>query len=288
MGLRIANHSEGMLTYWRQLQRKPELIFGAGLVAVLLFASACAHSRRGEIPAAALVPQTPRFLTSPMAVLLTNSSGFSAHVTVDSRTVSSAAGAVHGDLLGRGSQLLFQPASVASGKKAERASGSAFIWDVAQARGLLLNEALQGYAPIASASRPTNLLVRAASTNSNAEGIDGHPCIRQDIVVTSSDGTTNEFQVWRGTDLNGFPLRITATQEGITLNLAAVRLEAPPANLFQPPDGFAKYDSPDAMSSELLARQADYRRETPREVGEGFRSPPPGTYPGTYPGGPYR
>lgn len=255
---------------------------------VLLFAPACAHSRRGEIPAAALVPQTPGFLTGPMAVLLTNSSGFSARVTVDSRTFSSTAGAVHGDLLGRGSILLFQPSTVASGKKGERASGSAFIWDVSQSRGFLLNEALQGYAPIASASHPTNLLIRSASTNSNTEGIDGHPCIRQDVVVISSDGTNNEFQVWRGTDLHGFPLRITSTQDGITLNVAAIRLEAPPANLFQPPDGFAKYDSPEVMSSELLARQADYRRETPREVGEGFRPPPPGTYPGTYPGGPYR
>jgi hypothetical protein len=46
----------------------------------------------------------------------------------------------------------------------------------------------------------------------------------------------------------------------VTLTLSKVRLEAVPNDLFQPPNGFTKYDSAEVMINELSSRQLNLKQ----------------------------
>ena len=244
-------------------------------------------------------PEPPVFLSGPMALLLTNADGFRARVTLETRSSSNRLAALPGrrsglevlagELLGRGSKLLFTSGAGGSGGKGAGAGANTFIWDVAQNRGFILSEPLQGYAPISSSARFTNLVLKTRPDNSTPRKVAGQRCDPQEAIVTSSDGVAAVFQVWRAADLKGLPLQISsaAGPATISLSFSKIRLEVPPSDVFLPPDSFTKYDNPEAMMTELAARQQDIRRtgtgasdrtaqrERPEErSGRGYRGGP--------------
>ena len=216
-----------------------------------------------------------------MAVLLTNTDGFNAHVVMETRPSSNRAASVSGELIGRGSKLFFAPDESTLGKKRHPGGGIYFIWDVTAGSGYMLSEALQGYAPISSVARVTNVVIETGAENPAPEKVGGHPCEQEQVSVASSDGSTTPFRIWRAMDLKGFAVRInTATNSTfLSLNFASVRLEAPSGELFQPPEGFTKYASAEAMMNELMAREQNLRRikiytpgePAPAEGREGYR-----------------
>ena len=71
------------------------------------------------------------------------------------------------------------------------------------------------------------------------------------------------FRVWRAADLKGLPLRIQCPSGGVplTLTLSKVSLEAVPNDLFLPPNGFTKYESPEAMMTEMALRRVNLSRK---------------------------
>ena len=78
------------------------------------------------------------------------------------------------------------------------------------------------------------------------------------------------------------PLRITGIANGapITLAFSAIRREQVPEDLFQPPNGFTKYDSPEAMMTEMALRKVNLGRKRVYEVpesepGTGLNTPAP-------------
>jgi len=234
------------------------------LLGSLLLASGCFFSgRKGSDSSSALIaPRPPEFLNGPVAVLLTNASGFSGHVTLETRWSSGPPDVASGDLLARGTQLLFAGQNAKS--KAARSRGEEmFSWDVAAGRGYVFNEALQGYAPITSSLAVTNIAVQPVSAP--PENIAGHRCQPEQVTLVSNDGVKAAFEVWRAPDLNGLPLRITSAGNpgSFTFNLSSVRLEAPAAKIFAPPDGFTMYDSAESMVAELVTRQHNLKRNTP-------------------------
>src|SRR2546430_12553251 len=101
------------------------------LFAAAFLITGCAHSPKEEsIRSAASRP--PSFLTGPMALLLTNgAAGFSARVVVSGQPVSDTPEFNAGELLGRGSKLLFAPDFKGS-KARVRAGGVSFLWDSAE------------------------------------------------------------------------------------------------------------------------------------------------------------
>ncbi len=258
---------------------------GAGLLkpAWLLFLAflpvGCAHSPVGEydsvLSAAFSQVQPPAFLAGPMAVLLTDAHGFSGHVVLHAGIASNGGAMVSGELLVRSNKLLFVQAGSSALKKRLCAGGISFIWDAADNHGYVLSEALQGYAPISFNVRPTNLIMSAASTAPQRVG--GHPCGQEVATVSSSDGAVTLFHVWRAPDLNGLPVQITTATNTtpLALSLSNFRLEAPSAAEFQPPDGFARYDTAEAMMSELTMRQQNLKRR----VTGGSTEPEPITSP---------
>jgi hypothetical protein len=239
---------------------------GLGLLLVATLVAGCASSSsKGDRAGGFQVmptPTTPLFLNGPMALLLTNAEGFRARVVLEGAGISQASQTTAGELMVRGSKLLFAPEPVKVAKKQPRPEDSAFIWDVNESRGYLLNEPLQAYAPVSSSRQFTNVTAGTPLNNASPEKIAGHLCQATEVTVTASDGVATVFQVWRAADLKGLPLRIHCPPGGVplTLTLSKVRLEAVPNDLFLPPNGFTKYDSPEGMMTEMALRKVNMSR----------------------------
>ena len=203
-----------------------------------------------------------------MALLLTNVDGFQARAVLEGPPSAERFNIVAGGLMERGGKLLFTPERVPTADKHSRAEDFSYIWDVGENRGYMLNGPLQGYAPVSSNARFTNVVV--GSKHLAPEKVAGHPCEQTEATVAASDGRTLTFHVWRATDLKDLAVRITCAPEGkpLTLTLSKVRLEQPPSDLFLPPDGFTKYSSAEGMVSELAARQENLKQK------HGWQPPP--------------
>jgi hypothetical protein len=257
--------------------RKPGRVgigwLGGWIVAAALLAAGC-HSRNKDRLGLG-PPATPPFLNGPMAVLLTNSTGFSARVVMTTGTPPIPTQTITGELLCRGSELLFAPDPKSPAEKRFARAGFSFVWNVASQRGFLLSEALQGCAPISSQLHSTE--VRPLPSRSVSERIEGHPCMRTEVEVQSSDGSKTPFRVWRASDLQEIPLRVATTAVGrsMVLNLSKVRIETPAARLFVPPDSFTRLDSAETVMAEMAMRQENLKRKVTEETPPGESAGPP-------------
>jgi len=237
--------------------------FALSLLLVAALATGCAHSSRDAAfgVAAGQPPpsQPPVFLSGPMALLFTNVSGFRARVVLEEGVPGTQA--TTGELIGRGGNLLFLPTVDKAALKRSLAAGSAFSWDVSAHRGCIISGPMQAYAPITSSRLFTNF-VNSAVAGAAAERTEGHSCQRVEAVVAADDGSITAFRLWRATDLQGLPLRITCTSGStpLTLTLSKPSLEIPPDDLFLPPAGFTKYDSALTLLGELSIRQQNLKR----------------------------
>jgi len=238
----------------------------AGGLFSLIMLSGCSHSHEAELRDAGIVgnyaAEPPTFLTGPMGVLLTNASGYGAHVTAQNESLGGPQGVNSGQLFCRGTKLLFAPISSEPKKKQARGGGFAFIWDVSSGSGFVLSGALQAYAPVSSSVHATNVVKQGGGT------------ALQTATVQMSDGTAMTFQILPGTDALGVPGRITGSgsRMPLALSLSNVRAGVPPEDVFIPPDDFTKYANPEAMADEIAARQRNLRRKTPLEF-EPMQSP---------------
>jgi hypothetical protein len=250
----------------------------SGLLIILIAAlgAGCAHSDKHKPeeaflpPAGIPAPPPPTFMNGALAVLLTNVDGFRARVSLEGPASADGKDVVAGELMGRGGKLLFAPQPGGPLDKYSRVEDFSYVWNVAENRGFLLSGPLQGYAPISSAARFTNVVVSSDTTSAAAEKVAGYRCQKTEVKVMSSEGTNAVFQVWRAPELKGMPVRIICTAKGkpITLGFSRIRLETPPSDLFQPPSDFTKYASGEVLMNELVARQQNLKRK------RGWEPPP--------------
>lgn len=221
----------------------------ASLAMMVILGASCSSSRHSNSLSHPLEESftLPPFLTGSVAALLTNTNDFSARMVVDLPAFPAKTRTITGNLLGQGSQLLFAPT----------VGDRSFIWDVTHNNGYVISEALQGCAPIASSAQITNILEIAGAAGPILEAVNGQPCHRVEVVVSSSDGSTARFALWRTIGANGFPAKIKSingpTQFVITIS--DVRREALAQRLFLPPDGFTMFASANGMRDELQMRQ---------------------------------
>ena len=225
-----------------------------------------------------LAPRAPAFLSGPMAVLLTNSNGYSASVDAQADAINERDRSVSGQLTCRGPQLFFNPDSNGASQKRGRGGGFSFIWNVDGNSGYVLSESLQAYAPITASGRATNVVTQPVEAV--PEKIAGHLCFAQSATVRMNNGSSASFQVMRATDLNGIALQLSAATNEVplTVTLSKPVLKQPPAEIFAVPDGFTKYPTPEAMADELVARQHNLRRKYPTEL-QPLPPGPPGMAP---------
>lgn len=241
-----------------------KILYGC-LAGLALLAAGCAHTGDSADPGRAFTPVftplPPPFLTGPMAALLTNRNGYTAQLDAQTESLLERERSVSGQLLCRGSKLFFAPESDGGSKQKARGGTFNFIWDVASSSGYVLSEALQGYAPVGSSARATNVV--ASPSHDAPQKVGSYMCAPETVAVQLDTGSTVNFQVMRATDLPGCPVRLNAAAPAVplTVTLSKIRTEPPPAELFALPDGFTKYTSPEAMSDEIAVRQHNLRRK---------------------------
>jgi hypothetical protein len=239
-------------------------VMGLCVVLIAVLAAGCSSSgKKGGRTAVGLrPPKPPVFLNGPMALLLTNVGSFSAHAVLESGAPANGVELAAGELLGQGGNLLFAPNRTKASGKRDRAEEFAFIWDVAGNRGYMLNDPLQGYAPVSYGRLFTNLATSATLNQAGTENVAGHPCQQTQVTVAANDGSVSAFRVWRATDLKGLAVRIAGVSDGtpLTLTLSKIKLEVVPNDLFQPPAGFTKYASAEAMVNEMVMRQGNLKQ----------------------------
>jgi hypothetical protein len=75
------------------------------------------------------------------------------------------------------------------------------------------------------------------------ETIDGHPCVKNKMVVTDDTGKKDEAIVWNATDLKDFPVQIQTAEKDntVVMHYREVQFAKPDAKQFDPPGGFTEY-----------------------------------------------
>jgi hypothetical protein len=234
-------------------------LLGLALAGTLGLICGCSSSKEYErLQNITFSAQPPVFLQGPMSALLTNGGGYKARLTVQGDPLAAKDGLSSGQLFCRGSKLLFAPMQKET--KKTRSGGFAFMWDVSQAKGYVLSGALEGYAPISSSIRSTNIV---SQVKNPSERVDGRAAVLETAVVQMDDGSAGNYQVWRAPDLKGIAVRVTSTAAAtpLTLTLSDIKLEPPPEDAFILPDEFTKYSSPEALADEVAARLLNLRRK---------------------------
>ena len=233
------------------------------LAVALAIAGGCASSKNTGPSFHAGDEKTPEFFNGPAVALITNASAYSARLNTDIVGPSGLEHPLAGELLQSGGRLVFQPDQTSS--KKHPGAGIIFLWDANQQRGWTVSETLQGYAPAPSTLQVAEVKYDAASAT--PDQIDSHPCHRINALITLTDGSTSRYVVWQADDLRHFPIRVQSASGGkpTTLNFSDIRFESPDADLFEPPDGFVRFENPVAMMNELIIRETTVgqRAESP-------------------------
>jgi len=236
--------------------------FDVTRVAYVLFGllvAGCAHHSEFSGTEQRALATPPAFLTGPMALLLTNANSYNAQIIFETRTAWGSTQAVRGEFTSAGSKLAFQPELPKASRKNSQGT-MVFVWDTGQGSGYALNDALQGYAPYSGNTQFTNVV--ANKQNPLTERIAGHECLREMAMAFGNDGSTSLLRVWRAADLHGFPMRVSAGSNATASVLTITKIQfGRPAEFLMSQEGFTKYESPDAMVTELVARQHNFSRK---------------------------
>jgi hypothetical protein len=202
----------------------------------------------------------PDFLVGPITMVLTNRPGFSAHVVATVGPPDGRGQTNLGELLERDGRLIFEPELEIKSKHTLAASGLLFIWNENRHSGYVVSDALQGFAPVDPALDIPTLAVESMTDKKDVKKIDGRVCHRWEAVVPFANGMKVPVTLWQTDDAIKFPMRIECSNgtDVMTLNFSELRLESPPEDLFEPPEGFTSYASASALMNELLQRNAKY------------------------------
>lgn len=97
------------------------------------------------------------------------------------------------------------------------------------------------------------------------ETIDGHPCVKNKVVVTDDQGERREATVWNATDLKDFPvqMRIEEKEAIAIIRFQNVQFAKPDAKQFQPPAGFAKYASQQQLQQVMMQKMMGQMQKPP-------------------------
>jgi hypothetical protein len=225
----------------------------------LLLVCGCSHTPGYDVtagmPGNVFAPQAPPFLRGSMGILLTNTSGFSARVELSPAPIAEHPEEVCGRLISFEGKLLFAPDAPKKKSKKHIDPGLFFIWDVAQCGGFVVSEALQGYAPVSSSLRFTNLLIEPGP--GLPARIQGCRCRPETAVIGTSEGKTSSYNLWRAADASGVAVQIVSTNRLVTetVSLSNIRLGATARETFRPPESFTRYGSVEQMMTELAIRE---------------------------------
>jgi len=90
------------------------------------------------------------------------------------------------------------------------------------------------------------------------ETLDGHPCVKNQVVITDERGEKVDALTWNATDLKDFPIQIQTKETGNTsvVRFKQVQFTALEPAQFEPPAGFATYDSQQELMQAMMKKMA--------------------------------
>jgi hypothetical protein len=100
---------------------------------------------------------------------------------------------------------------------------------------------------------------QVSKTPLGKETIDGHPCVKNKVLVTDATGQKAEAITWDATDLKDLPIQIE-THENSTISLVRfkqVKFERPDSGYFEPPSGFTEYHNADDLKLGVMKKMVD-------------------------------
>ena len=88
------------------------------------------------------------------------------------------------------------------------------------------------------------------------ETLDGHPCVKNRVIVSNDKGVKNESTVWNATDLKDFPIQIMTREKDdtIIIRYRLVQFTKPEAKSFDAPAGYKEYAEVEALMQGVTAK----------------------------------
>lgn len=104
-------------------------------------------------------------------------------------------------------------------------------------------------------------------TELGKDTVDGHPCVKNKVVVTDNEGKTHESTVWNATDLKNFPVKVETVEAGntVTMLFKDVKLSKPEASEFEAPSDYKKYDNMGTMMQQEMMKRMGGGMGMPRQ-----------------------
>lgn len=104
---------------------------------------------------------------------------------------------------------------------------------------------------------PTNSEYKMEASEIGKETIEGHPCVKNKVIVTGKDGVKHESTVWNATDLKQFPVKIQTADNGddVIMLFKNVSLTKPAAATFEAPSGYTKYDNVQTLMQQQIMKR---------------------------------
>ena len=89
------------------------------------------------------------------------------------------------------------------------------------------------------------------------ETIDGHPCVKNRVVMTDGKGLQTEALVWNATDMKDFPVQMQMNDKETTVVMRynEVRLSKPDAKQFDAPAGFTRHSDMQQLMIAVAQKQ---------------------------------
>jgi len=74
------------------------------------------------------------------------------------------------------------------------------------------------------------------------ETLDGHPCVKNKVVLEDAKGKTQEMTTWEATDLKDFPIQVQLVDNGqnTLVHNRNIKFGKPSSSLFEVPTGYTK------------------------------------------------
>jgi len=91
------------------------------------------------------------------------------------------------------------------------------------------------------------------------ETIDGHPCVKNKVVITDASGQKVEAITWDATDLNDLPVQIETQEKDNTsvVRFKQVQFTHPASDRFEPPSGYVQYQDPDELKLGVMKKMME-------------------------------
>lgn len=100
---------------------------------------------------------------------------------------------------------------------------------------------------------------KLTKTETGKETVDGHPCVKNKVVLTQDDGQKIEATTWNATDMKDFPVQIQTQDQGNSsfILFRQINFDKPEAKQFDPPTGYTEYSSPAELMQAMVKRMTE-------------------------------